>query len=280
MNTVLQMKSLIPESAREEPRQRLNLMPGDYDLIPEVWVYSVSSVLFATVSLAWDYAGTILDECARLKLPYKQNCRNVRKLMDSYRHMRWLTNSTELEKKETENGYGIEEICKNHLNAVNILARNLAVRKKCSHLQDQFSAVAQCVTVTTAACAMATLADMKITDMFCVPIPQKKMLLPNEVIFLHKYVSSFVPPGVWAELRPHVRTAAKVMTETLASLEIENLEIWRLKPFRKWTPQEERAVMLDVTEYTDAQRTLCIGRSERAFLNKQKELTEKLKIKN
>lgn len=263
----------------ETAQQKHARIMADYDRIPEVWRVSASNVITAAGSLAWDYADTVCDECISLCLPFKKEVRTVRKLHSRFiRPMQYIFDREQRAKAE-DWGLGVEEACKDHLNAVNMLAVNTARTHGLRERETFVSAVFQCLVVTVAVMSYAKLTDNTIREVFGIPTPADHMLLPVELEYLNGYLSKFVPHDVFEAMRPHLRTAAKTMTEVLIGAEkVAMDELSRIK-FRRWTRAEEDFARRSKGRYTPAQACYFTCRSEKAFTKKQNELTQTQKKK-
>lgn len=259
---------------KAKPQTDATFTPADYRLIPEGWRLVIASVCYAMCTLSVDYATTILDECARLRLAYmKKQCRFLRSAVNSYTQRKQYYINGQLEQDEIELGLNIEDACKSKLSEVNTLAQSVAVAHGMGEQRYMVSAVAQCLTSTIALTAYCLLLDKKVEQVFRIPRPARLMFLPRELEAIHKSMMTFLPEPLWEALRPKVEEASKDMTETLVGCEVNGCELTRAQKFRRWTKAEERFVMLDLPNITDAQKALCIGRSERALVKKRKELT-------
>lgn len=284
--------SVIPQHIRErhsldvEARSRNQIVVKDappeddkegmrlFLLMPQCWRLVVSAVLYSTCTLAVDYAGTILDECGRLRLEgMKKQCRSLRKLIDDYSKSRQFFIHSDDVEKETAVALGIEDACSKTLSAINEAAKKIATEKGVGEIKYLLSAIAQCTAVTSALLSYAILLDGKVKDIFRIPVKVPHMFLPLEMETLHRDVIRMMRPDVWESLKPFLYEATSEITETMVGCEINGMERVRSAKFRKWTKTEERFVMLPHKDFTDAQLALCIGRSEKAFVKKKKELS-------
>lgn len=248
----------------------------DFALIPEMWRVVAASVLYGVCSLAWDYADTILDECATRRIEStKKDCRRVRELRREYDQFRATFFTRDDLENEVNLGLGVEEACSPHLSALNFTASKIARENGKSEQKAFISAVAQCMTVTSAIMGYGLVTDGKICDIFKIQIPTDYMLVPNQVIILHKMLAHFLGKDLAEALRPHITSATRNMVEAMMGAELMGCEQLRTMRFRKWTKAEERFALLADGKFTDEQASLCIGRTATAFRNKIKQLSAK-----
>lgn len=215
-NTGFRCRSVVP--TRQEMTDAAQAFRTVMRTIPDSWVIGVSTALYSSCALVWDYVDTVIDICAQQRFPLKKACRRLRQLRTEYERFRASVVSDSMRRQEEEIALTIEDDMARVFRTLSAKVERDLIRIDCPEDRRPLQqAVIMADIVLKAVEKYSLKVDREVLRMSGLPPVQSHMFLQNEIVLLF----GFMPQMMWEA----VRTATRVPRNDAADSFLETMEL-------------------------------------------------------